>query len=169
MPEILIKKVKSTSGKVKVTNQYVYNSNNHPSKHNQPSQAGVMHLPGLERLKPCRDHAASSYRILYKSYHKDRAICAEQLDRNLYKLMKWRPSLLSDTVSASSNSSKFKKPKNIISNGHVAQALTPPELPLDCDHPVTFLDCAILGSAAPKPFLRPGFMGSLVEDLAPSL
>ena len=108
-----------------------------------------MPLPGLKWLRQCRDNAASSYSIHEKSYRKvnrltdksDRTICAEQLDRNLYKSMKWRSSLLSDTSSASSNPSKVKKPSNNISNGHVAQALAPSEVPLDCDYPFTFLDC----------------------------
>ena len=83
MSEILIMRVKSTSEQVKISNQYVYSSNTHPSKYHKPSQAGVLTLPGLERLRPCSDHAASSYRIHEKLYDKDGAICGEQLDHNL--------------------------------------------------------------------------------------
>ena len=81
-----------------------------------------MPLPGLELLRPCKDYAACSYGIHKKSYHKvnrltdksDQAICAEQLDRNLYKLMKWCSSLLSGTGSVNSNSSRVKKLSNNI-------------------------------------------------------
>ena len=84
LPEILIKRFKSSSGQVKVTNQYVYNSSNRPSKQHRPFQAEVMHLPGLgghaEIMLPIvtkymRNHIKR--KIYEKSYM--RTICAKKL------------------------------------------------------------------------------------------
>ena len=68
MSKIQMKKVKSCRVYIKVNNRHVYHSNNHPSKHHKSSQTRVMSLPGLERLRSCLDHAASSFRINEKSH-----------------------------------------------------------------------------------------------------
>ena len=66
-----------------------------------------------------------------KAKGSDRKISVEQLDPNLYKLMKWRSSL-SDTGLLSANLEKLTSPGFInISEGHFDQELAPLELPLD--------------------------------------
>ena len=67
MPDIPMTIVSSFRRQVNVTNRYVDNSNNHPSKHHKLSQAGVMPLPGLELLRPSREQTT---RIYENSYHK---------------------------------------------------------------------------------------------------
>ena len=59
----------------------------------------------------------------------DRPISADHLNRNLYKFMKWRSSLSSDTGSTCSDSRKVvNKSSTNISTSHSDQALAPQEL-----------------------------------------
>ena len=68
----------------------------------------------------------------------DRKISVEQLNCNLYKLMKWRASLSSDTGFGFSNPRKVNKPCINNSEGHVDEELVPLEISLDCDQPFNF-------------------------------
>ena len=137
-----------------------------------------MPLPGLEHLRPSRkqitcnyrDHENSSHRLKWtnEKVRSNQTISVKQLDRNLYKLMKWRSSLFSDSGPTDID---IRKVNNLSANKpprHLDQTLVLPELSLDCDQHITFLDCESCNFVSPRPFLCSGFMGSLNEVLLSS-
>ena len=91
-------------------------------------QTGIPYLPRLVRLLLSRDWTSSNQRHYQNPYHKPnrptdkvnrlgRKIGVNQLDHNLYKLMKWRSSLLSDTRLTFSDSRMVNKPCTNIPGG----------------------------------------------------